>query len=158
MRRRVFFHCVFFRLNQLLVYHVWSHRGWFYQFCHAQDKHKAGFWTRIMDDLTKAVARATQLLVRQKIECENLRITEARGEARELPYRSGPNKPVVEHLSRVESNCDDVYENLYREPLQTCSRVFSNTRYISIIKRFLKHILILFDCPNRETCSWCRLR
>jgi len=44
------------------------------------DKHKAGFWTRIMDDFAKGVAR---------------------GEARELPYRSGPNKPVVSHLTHM---------------------------------------------------------
>eukprot|EP00435_Cladocopium_sp_Y103_P053038 s2501_g16.t2 len=44
------------------------------------DRHKAGFWTRIMDDFAKGVAR---------------------GEHRDLPYRSGPNKPVVSHLTHM---------------------------------------------------------
>ncbi|CAL1153084.1 unnamed protein product [Cladocopium goreaui] len=44
------------------------------------DQHKSGFWTRIMDDFAKGVAR---------------------GEHRDLPYRSGPNKPVVSHLTHM---------------------------------------------------------
>lgn len=44
------------------------------------DKHKPGFWTRIMDDFAKGVAR---------------------GEQRDLPYRSGPNKPIVSHLTHM---------------------------------------------------------
>lgn len=50
---RRFSHCVFIHLNQLLAYHVWSHRV---MMLPMQDKHKAGFWTRIMDDFAKGVA------------------------------------------------------------------------------------------------------
>ena len=54
---RRFSHCVFIHLNQLLAYHVWSHRVMMLvMMLPMQDKHKAGFWTRIMDDFAKGVA------------------------------------------------------------------------------------------------------
>ena len=149
---RRFSHCVFIHLNQLLAYHVWSHRVMMLvMMLPMQDKHKAGFWTRIMDDFAKGVAcdstfwlsmftsrkwhergeprefrsfriQTNKTFLKQKFNkflcqkkneifvkeislsmlfffgTENIPqrfLWKARGEARELPYRSGPNKPVV---------------------------------------------------------------
>ena len=133
---RRFSHCVFIHLNQLLAYHVWSHRVMMLvMMLPMQDKHKAGFWTRIMDDFAKGVAcdstfwlsmftsrkwhergeprefrsfriqtnktsfetkiQQISLSKKNEIFVKEISLWKARGEARELPYRSGPNKPVV---------------------------------------------------------------
>lgn len=167
MRRR-FSHCVFIHLDQLLAYHVWSHRV---MMLPMQDKHKAGFWTRIMDDFAKGVAcdstfwlsmfssrkwhereeshekssfriqmNKTSFVKQNSTKMSNRNFirfwcikfnnffcqkknpcfffvrtkpcSKARGEARELPYRSGPNKPVVGTNPDTESSSRRGSKNL----------------------------------------------